>query len=117
MIRKIVTFPAPILREKARPIKKFPLSLERLVEDMFETMAANEGIGDLRVKARCFLLSEPVLEAGVEGASFTQYGSLYEPIDSSLEIGNYAQSLSVLCAVGGTRKEAHKRWTSRSPCG
>jgi peptide deformylase len=37
--------PDPILREKGRRIKSFDAALRKLVEDMFETMHAHNGVG------------------------------------------------------------------------
>jgi peptide deformylase len=44
-IRNIIQIGNPILRQKARKIHRFDASLPRLVQDMFETMHANNGIG------------------------------------------------------------------------
>ena len=43
--RKIVFIGNPILRQKARRIHRFDSSLPRLVQEMFETMHAADGIG------------------------------------------------------------------------
>jgi peptide deformylase len=44
-IRKIVTAENPILRQKAKKIHRFDPSLQKLVDDMFETMHAARGAG------------------------------------------------------------------------
>jgi len=44
-IRKILIFPDPILREKAKPIQKFDEKLASLVADMIETMHHFKGVG------------------------------------------------------------------------
>lgn len=44
-IRKIITTENPILRQKAKKIHRFDPSLQRLVEDMFETMHSANGVG------------------------------------------------------------------------
>lgn len=41
----IVTFPDPFLRLKAKPIKKFDKDLQTLIDDMFETMRNEPGVG------------------------------------------------------------------------
>jgi peptide deformylase len=41
----ILHHPDPRLRQKARPVTQFDAALERLVEDMFETMYAAPGVG------------------------------------------------------------------------
>ncbi|MGI6126825.1 MAG: peptide deformylase [Planifilum sp.] len=44
-IRKIVQYPDPILREKAKPVKKFNERLHKLLDDMAETMYDARGVG------------------------------------------------------------------------
>jgi peptide deformylase len=44
-LRKIITLENPILRQKAKRVKHFDASLKRLVEDLFETMHAANGVG------------------------------------------------------------------------
>ncbi len=44
-LRDLVLIGNPILRQKARKIHHFDSSLPKLVEDMFETMHANDGMG------------------------------------------------------------------------
>jgi peptide deformylase len=45
MIRPIVKYPDPILQQVAEPVVKFDKELERLVDDMFESMYDAHGIG------------------------------------------------------------------------
>ena len=42
---EIVTFPDPFLRLKAKPVKKFDKELQTLIDDMFETMRNEPGVG------------------------------------------------------------------------
>ena len=44
-IREIVTYPAPVLREKAIKIEEFDDTLRELAEDMAETMYNAQGVG------------------------------------------------------------------------
>ena len=44
-ILDIVTFPDPFLRLKAKEVKKFDKELQNLIDDMFETMRAEPGVG------------------------------------------------------------------------
>lgn len=44
-LRKIVTYPFPILKETAKPVTDFGPELEKLVADMAETMYAAPGVG------------------------------------------------------------------------
>lgn len=50
----------PILRQRAVPVPEVTDEIRRLIEDMFETMRANEGIGlaapQVRVGARVFVI-------------------------------------------------------------
>ena len=42
---KVLTYPHPTLRIKSEPVTKFDKNLEKLLNDMVETMYANDGIG------------------------------------------------------------------------
>lgn len=44
-LRKIITIENPILRQKAKKVHRFDASMQKLVEDMFETMHAANGVG------------------------------------------------------------------------
>ncbi|MCX7609029.1 MAG: peptide deformylase [Anaerolineales bacterium] len=44
-IREIVTVPDPVLRRKAKKVTDFGPELQRLIEDMIETMRAAPGVG------------------------------------------------------------------------
>ncbi len=44
-VRPIRTFPDTVLRQKARPVGTFDAELQRLIDDMIETMYAAPGIG------------------------------------------------------------------------
>jgi peptide deformylase len=45
MILKIVKYPEPVLSQPGEPVTEFNDELNKLVEDMFETMYASQGIG------------------------------------------------------------------------
>lgn len=45
MIYPIVKYPDPVLARKAQPVTEFNADLQQLVDDMFESMYAAEGIG------------------------------------------------------------------------
>jgi peptide deformylase len=44
-LRKIITTENPILRQKAKKVHRFDPSLQKLVDDMFETMRDANGVG------------------------------------------------------------------------
>lgn len=44
-LRKIITSENPILRQKAKKVHRFDPSLQKLVDDMFETMHEAHGVG------------------------------------------------------------------------
>ncbi len=44
-LRKIVTNPAPVLRRKARKVTDFGQELQKLIDDMIETMREAPGVG------------------------------------------------------------------------
>src|SRR3954466_7835097 len=45
MILKIVKYPEPVLSQPGEPVTEFNSELKKLVDDMFETMYASQGIG------------------------------------------------------------------------
>lgn len=45
MILKIVKYPEPVLSQPGEPVTEFDAELMKLVDDMFETMYSNQGIG------------------------------------------------------------------------
>jgi peptide deformylase len=45
MVREILIWPDPVLKQKAQPVAKVDASLRKLVSDMFETMYAADGVG------------------------------------------------------------------------
>jgi peptide deformylase len=45
MVREILIWPDPVLKQKARPVTKVDDQVRALVKDMFETMYAAEGVG------------------------------------------------------------------------
>ena len=44
-VMKILPYPNPFLRHRAKDVVAFDASLENLVRDMEETMAAEDGLG------------------------------------------------------------------------
>lgn len=44
-IREIKKYPEPVLRKKAEPVKEFDETLQKLIDDMVETMYAAPGLG------------------------------------------------------------------------
>jgi peptide deformylase len=44
-ILPILSYPHPHLRKKAKPVEVFDANLAQLIEDLFETMYADEGVG------------------------------------------------------------------------
>jgi peptide deformylase len=45
VLRKIITSENPILRQKAKKVRHFDSSLQKLIDDMFETMQDANGVG------------------------------------------------------------------------
>ena len=45
MILKVVKYPEPVLSQPGEPVTEFDAELNKLVDDMFETMYASQGIG------------------------------------------------------------------------
>jgi len=59
-VRDIILIGNPILRQKAKKIHRFDPSLPKLVDEMFETMHANKGIGlaapQIAISIRLFVI-------------------------------------------------------------
>jgi len=45
MIKEIITYPNKLLRTKSKDVEKFDAELHTLLDDMFETMIAKDGVG------------------------------------------------------------------------
>ena len=45
MIREVITYPNKLLRTKSKDVVKFNLELHTLLDDMYETMIAENGVG------------------------------------------------------------------------
>ncbi len=45
MVRQILIWPDPLLKQKARPVARVDDSIRTLVKDMFETMYSADGVG------------------------------------------------------------------------
>ncbi len=45
MLREIITYPNKLLRTKSVDVQKFDNELHTLLDDMYETMIANQGVG------------------------------------------------------------------------
>ncbi len=62
-VKRILYYPDEPLTAKAKPVENFGAKLERLVEDLFDTMRAYEGVGlalpQVGVSRRVFVLQEP----------------------------------------------------------
>ena len=62
-VKRVLYYPDEPLRAKAKPVENFGGKLERLVEDLFDTLRAYEGVGlaapQVGVSKRVFVLTEP----------------------------------------------------------
>jgi peptide deformylase len=62
-VKEIVTVDNPLLREKSKKVSRFGGRLERLVEDMFDSMHAVQGLGlaapQIGVLRRVFIVEVP----------------------------------------------------------
>lgn len=44
-IREVVKYPSPILEKKCKEVKKFDKKLAKLLDDLYDTMVATDGVG------------------------------------------------------------------------
>jgi len=123
MIRKIITYPNPILRKKAATVTEFGEELQKLVEDMTETMfdASGAGLAANQVgvsKRVCIInvsekkddadrkalaLINPVISEG-EGAEVGEEGCL-SVIDYSADVKRFQKIKVTAQNVAGTTVE------------
>ena len=73
-IRKIVTVPNPVLREKAKPVRKITPAIETLIDDMIETMREAPGVG----------LAAPQVGVGMQ-VIVVEYAERSENADAELD--------------------------------
>lgn len=84
MIRKIITYPNPRLFLNSTPVEHFDAELGHLLDDMYETMIANNGVGlaaiQIDVPLRALLVNIPD-ENGIQKKE-----DLLEIINPNIEI-------------------------------
>lgn len=91
-VRKVIYYPDDPLTQKAKSVQTFGPRLAKLVQDLFETMCAYEGVGlaapQVGVSQRVFVLCEPAGEPiclvnpellDLEGSEFSEEGCLSMP--------------------------------------
>ncbi len=73
MIRPVLKYGARQLTEVSRPVEAFDAELEKLAEDLLETMYAERGVGLAapQIGVNLCLIVTDVTAAGEEGESFT----------------------------------------------
>lgn len=92
-IRKIVTYPNPILREKAKTVTKFHERLHKLLDDMAETMYDAPGVGlaapqvGILKRAIVIDIGEGLIEM-VNPEIVEKSGEQIEPAEGCLSIPN-----------------------------
>jgi peptide deformylase len=68
MVREIVIWPDPMLKEVAKPVDTVDDSIRRLLDDMTETMYAAEGVGlaapQIAVERRCVVIDTSPRQEG-----------------------------------------------------
>ncbi len=64
MIRDIVVYPDKRLKEVSKPVEKFDEELHRLLDDMYDTMVAKNGVGlaaiQVGVPLRVLIINKPL---------------------------------------------------------
>ena len=71
MILDIVKYPDPILRKLAKPVEKVDMEIQKLIDDMYETMYAAPGVGlaapQVAVSKRILVIDVGLLEKDALG--------------------------------------------------
>ena len=84
-LRKIVRYPAPVLREKCQEVKSVTKEVQTLLSDMAETMYHAPGIGlaapQIGVNARVIVLDVGNYEGGEKSS---QKGKLYKLVNPEI---------------------------------
>lgn len=70
MIRKVLTYPDPVLKKASKDVEVFDSKLHLLLDDMYETMIAENGIGlaaiQIGVDLSVLIINIPQEEDGVQ---------------------------------------------------
>ncbi len=92
MVREILKLGAPILREKAVPVHKYDAALQRLIDDMIETMKSAKGIGlaapQIGVSRRVIIVLQDDKPLALVNPSIVQEEGLDESEEGCLSIPN-----------------------------
>jgi peptide deformylase len=92
MIREVLVYPNKILKQKSLPVEQFDEELHTLLDDMYETMVAKNGVGlaaiQIGVPKRVLVINIPIEEQ--DGA---------QPKENTIEVIN-----PELIACNGTTK-------------
>jgi peptide deformylase len=104
----ILHHPDPRLREKARPVTRFDEALQRLIDDMFETMYAAPGVGlaatQVGIAQRIAVMDcsrdenkrEPIVMVNPE---IVQHGELEEVDEGCLSVPGVSETLKRCLSV------------------
>lgn len=78
MIRPVVLFGSPVLRQKAKPVEEITDEILSLIEDMFETLEVAEGVGlaapQVNVPLRLFIVNTLAVKGEEQDASMRVRG-------------------------------------------
>ena len=92
-LREIITVGNPRLRQRSRPVKRVTPEIRQLIDDMVETMHANEGLG--LAAAQVGVLQQVIVIEVPENEEIPGSGQLYTMINPEIvkasratEIGN-----------------------------
>lgn len=84
-LRRIVLLGNPVLRQKAQPVSKISKTEQQLIDDMLETMEANEGVG---LAAPQVAVLKRIFVAKWEGETFTLINPVIEWRSEDMVIGS-----------------------------
>ena len=83
MVRQVITYPDTRLKIISKEVERFDSTLHELLDDMYETMIAHNGVGlaaiQIAVPLRVLIINNPIKD---------EEGNLIQPKENTLEVIN-----------------------------
>lgn len=120
-IRQIVEYPAKVLAEAGEPVTAFDSALKALVEDMFETMYDDGGVGlaaqQIGVALRLFVMDCEGVKLVAANPQIVEQESEQTADEGCLSIGKVHSPLKRAMRVKLRAQDEHGAWFEREATG